>query len=69
MDNQNTPMGWLVAKIASVWAAVGISSWNEAAGFMAFLYSAWLAWRDIVRPELVRRGLLQPMKPKVTGDE
>lgn len=31
-----------VAKVISVWAAVGITSWTEAAAFVAFLYSCIL---------------------------
>ncbi|CAG2144484.1 hypothetical protein LMG31506_03016 [Cupriavidus yeoncheonensis] len=61
MDNSEHT-GWLIAKIASAWAAVGIASWNDAAGFAAFMYTAWLigqkAWREHVRPFLQRHGLV-----------
>lgn len=52
-----------VAKVATAWAAVGITSWAEAASFLAFCYSAILigewAWKRFVRPLLVSRGWLK----------
>jgi hypothetical protein len=60
MENQTESTPWLIAKVASVWAAVGVTSWSEAASFMAFLYTTWLMaakfWKDILRPFCERRG-------------
>lgn len=66
MENQeSTP--WFIAKIASVWAAVGITSWSEAASFVAFLYTLFLfglkIWTVVIRPLLVNKGYLKPLTP------
>lgn len=57
------------AKLAAVWAMFGISSWNEAAGFFAFIVSfaafCEYAWKKWVRPMLVWRGILQPLPKRV----
>jgi hypothetical protein len=54
--------GWIIAKIASVWAAVGITSWAEAASALAFLYTLCLLgefWlKRFIRPLLERYGLI-----------
>lgn len=39
MHMENTDVSWPVAKVVSVWTAIGITSWAEAASFAAFLYS------------------------------
>lgn len=49
-----------VAKVISLWAFIGITSWTEAAAFAGFLYSGlligeWL-WKKAVRPFAERRG-------------
>ena len=53
MDEQQKT-GWLIAKIASVWAACGISSWSEAASALAALYTLLLilhhVWKNWLRP-------------------
>lgn len=58
--DQHEPNSLLLAKIASVWAAVGVTSWSEAASFVAFLYtlclfSRWV-WIHGIKPICVRRG-------------
>ena len=49
-----------LAKVGSVWAAVGITSWADAASAIAFLYTAMLAgdwiWKKIGRPFFEARG-------------
>ena len=56
-------------KVASAWAAVGITSWADAAAAMAFVYSValfgeWL-WKKILRPLCERRGWLQRRKRRM----
>lgn len=48
-----------VAKIVTAWAAIGVTSWAEAASFAAFLYTIlligeWL-WKKLLKPWLHRR--------------
>lgn len=48
------------AKIGTAWAAVGITSWADAASALAFVYtlillSEWL-WKRAIRPFCERRG-------------
>lgn len=42
------------AKLTSVWAAVGITSWADVAAFMAAMYSLLLVceflWKKIIKP-------------------
>lgn len=50
-------------KLVTAWAAVGITSWAEAASALAALYTIiligeWL-WKKLVRPFLERRGWIQ----------
>jgi len=53
-----------VTKGASVWAAVGITSWSEAAAAAAFCYTVILicewVWKRLLRPMLERRGVIAP---------
>lgn len=62
--DQNAPISHPVAKIISLWAIIGISSWTEAAGFVGFVYSLILigewAWRRIGRPFARRHGWIAP---------
>lgn len=56
-------------KLAVVWAAWGITTWQEAAGFLAFVLSAlafaeWI-WKKVIRPICVWRGYMKPIKRKV----
>lgn len=51
------------AKLGSVWAAVGITSWAEFAAALAAIYSALLIseflWKKAIKPFLQWRGWLQ----------
>lgn len=61
-----------VVKAITAWAAVGISSWQEAAAAAAFFYSMLLIfewwWKKFWRPMLEARGVLQ-RKRKRREDE
>lgn len=50
-DQGGTFWGWAIAKIASVWTVVGITSWNEAAAFVGFCYTLCLfcdwVWKKV----------------------
>jgi hypothetical protein len=57
------------AKIGFVWAAIGISSWTDAAAFLAFVLS-FLAlseylWKKILRPMLANLGVCKPARKRV----
>lgn len=39
---QQTEISWPLAKIASAWAVFGITTWQEAAGFVATIYTLCL---------------------------
>lgn len=52
---ENTDISYPVAKILSAWAFLGVTTWQDAAAFAAFLYSVallgewvfkrlWLGW-------------------------
>ncbi|MDM5178501.1 hypothetical protein PO883_14985 [Massilia sp. DJPM01] len=64
-----------VAKIGTVWAAIGITSWAEAASFLAFLLSLaalceWL-WKKL-KPVAIRRGWIadrRTQKKRKADDE
>ena len=49
------------AKLGSVWAAVGITSWADFAAVLAALYSGMLIveflWKKLVKPMCQRYGL------------
>ena len=50
-------------KLVTAWAAVGITSWAEAASALAALYTIiligeWL-WKKLIRPFCERRNWLQ----------
>lgn len=59
----------LGTKIGSIWLAIGISSWSEAAGFLAFILSflalsEWV-WKKAFRPALVYFDFIQIPKRKM----
>ncbi|WP_313080415.1 hypothetical protein [Pulveribacter sp.] len=62
--NINAPL----AKLFTLWAAVGISSWQEAAAAAAALYSFLLifewTWKKVWRPILELAGWLKPRAPR-----
>ena len=47
------PIHWAIAKLISVWMLIGITSWTQAASFVAFLYTSILigewCWKKIKR--------------------
>lgn len=56
-------------KIGAIWVAIGVSSWSEAAGFLAFILSflalsEWV-WKKVARPTLVHFKIMQPAKRKI----
>lgn len=56
-------------KIGAIWVAIGVSSWSEAAGFLAFILSflalsEWM-WKKAMRPVLVHFNYLKPAKKKI----
>jgi len=67
MENNDIPMP--VAKVVSLWAFIGVTSWADAAAFAAFVYSMiligeWL-WKKIFRRIAERRGWVK-RKPRDT---
>lgn len=57
------------AKIGFVWFSIGITTWAEAASFLAFVLSAlalfeWL-WKKMIRPFCVNMGWMAPAKNRV----
>lgn len=59
-------------KIVTAWAAVGITSWADAASFLAFVYtfallSEWV-WKKVARPFLVTRGYLPELRRREDDD-
>lgn len=62
-------MGLTAAKIGTAWAAVGITSWADAASALAFIYTLLLllewVWKRIARPFAERRSWLKrPLRRK-----
>jgi hypothetical protein len=66
MTESDQTVGAPVFKIATAWAAVGITSWAEAASFVAFFYTLLLIfewfWKKFWRPIFERRGWVRPKK-------
>lgn len=66
MNDRGSVVSQPLAKIATVWAAVGVTSWADFASFLAALYSAiliseWM-WKRIIRPILISKGWLKASK-------
>lgn len=57
---QDSTISHPVAKGLSVWALVGVSSWTEAAGFLACIWTSLLIcewfWKKVFRSYARRRG-------------
>lgn len=70
MNNEST-VALPGVKIASAWAAVGITSWSDAAAALAAAYSAVLllewVWKKLGRPFAERRGWIR-RKARRHGD-
>jgi hypothetical protein len=51
------------AKLGSVWAAVGVTSWADVAAVLAAVYSALLIaeflWKKAIKPFLQWRGYIK----------
>lgn len=64
MNDQQGQIAGQVTKVVTVWAAIGITSWAEAASFAAFLYSMVLLgewfWKKLIKPFLIYRGWIKP---------
>lgn len=65
--------GNLLIKVASLWAMIGVTSWSEAASFLAALLTFYLLarhlWRDIGRPFLESIGVLKRHKVQRNDDD
>lgn len=62
-------LGITATKIGTAWAAVGITSWADAASALAFCYTLLLllewVWKRLARPFAERRGWLhRPLRRK-----
>lgn len=59
------------AKVISLWAVIGITTWTEAAAFAGFVYSLLLigewVWKKVGRPFAERRGWVKPRKVPDSG--
>ncbi len=70
MENTGDSRYWLAAKITGIWGLVGVTSWSEAASFMAFCLTCWIfgrhVWRDAIRPAFERFGWVKSLTPAET---
>lgn len=62
-------LGITATKIGTAWAAVGITSWADAASALAFCYTLLLllewVWKRLARPFAERHGWLRrPLRRK-----
>lgn len=73
MTQQHEAVTNQAAKIVGIWAAIGITSWAEAASFLAFVLSALALgeyiWKKVVRRLLERTGYVQPKRRKIVEVE
>ena len=71
--DQATSVGAPVAKVVSVWVAVKITSWADAASFVACMYTLILLgewfWRRCGRPFLESRGWIARRRRRITDME
>ena len=62
-----------VAKVASVWALVGITSWADLAAALAAFYSLLLIaewfWKKLARPFAERQGWLRRLMRRISDKE
>lgn len=54
--NDNTTIGEPVLKLVSVWAAVGITSWADAASALAAIYTAVLLGEWVYKKFIKHKG-------------
>lgn len=66
MNLQQDAIAFQGAKIGGLWLAIGITSWTDAAAFLAFLLSLAACceymWKKAIRPLMVRYGYAKPRK-------
>lgn len=63
MNNTTETIASPVAKVVTVWAAVGITTWADVASFLAACYSMlliseWL-YKRVIKPVLIKKGILK----------
>lgn len=63
----------VVAKLGSVWASVGVSTWSDAASMFAAILSMlfileWF-WEKIIRPFLEDRGVMKRKRRRASDSE
>ena len=72
MNDQDQTIAVPLFKLATVWAAVGITSWSDAAAALATLYTTLLIaeflWKKTIRPLLEHRGLMKPASRTYSKD-
>lgn len=72
MNFQQEAVANQAVKIGGIWMAIGITSWAEAASFLAFLLSLAAVceylWKKLIRPTLVRYGKLPARKRRKFED-
>ncbi len=66
MNNDQVSVAAPATKIGTAWAAVGVTSWAEAASALAFLYTLiligeWI-WKKFGRSIAERRGWIRRQK-------
>lgn len=63
MDETHSTVSQPVIKVLSVWAALGITTWADAAASVAFFYTVLLIvewfWKRFWKPVLTRYGVLK----------
>jgi hypothetical protein len=57
----------LLAKIAGIWAMIGVTSWSEAASFAAFAFTMYLLLRKVFLD--FRHLFVKDEKPQKPRDE
>lgn len=61
------------AKLGSVWAAVGVSTWADFASMLAailsFLFICEWFWKKLIRPFLESRGYVKRKRRRKTDDD
>lgn len=66
MNDTDQTVAQPAIKIVTAWAAVGITSWADAASMLAAIYTGLLIfewwWKKFWRPLFEARGWLKPKK-------
>lgn len=73
MNEQAATVQNQVVKVVTVWGAIGITSWTDAAAAIAFLYSLVLLlewfWKKVFRPMGISRGWLKPLPKREAAED